>query len=112
MLLFSTAGVHPHDAKTWGEKVERDMRGLIEKGRKGGRGGVVAVGECGLDFDRDFSPRPVQEKCFEAQVCENIRILLLLLLYIIIIIIIIIYFYYFIIIIIIEIEYFYASSLF
>ena len=28
---------------------------------------VVAVGECGLDFDRDFSPRPVQESCFHAQ---------------------------------------------
>ena len=28
---------------------------------------VVAVGECGLDFDRDFSPRPMQESCFHAQ---------------------------------------------
>ena len=29
---------------------------------------VVAIGECGLDFNRDFSPRPQQEKWFEAQV--------------------------------------------
>ncbi len=28
---------------------------------------VISVGECGLDFDRDFSPRPVQEKCYKAQ---------------------------------------------
>lgn len=28
---------------------------------------MVAIGECGLDFDRDFSPRPVQEQWFEAQ---------------------------------------------
>jgi TatD DNase family protein len=28
---------------------------------------VVAIGECGLDFDRDFSPRDVQRTCFEAQ---------------------------------------------
>lgn len=28
---------------------------------------MVSIGECGLDFDRDFSPRPVQEKCFRAQ---------------------------------------------
>jgi TatD DNase family protein len=30
--------------------------------------GVVAVGECGLDFFRDLSPRPVQEECFTAQI--------------------------------------------
>ena len=29
---------------------------------------VVAIGECGLDFNRDFSPRPDQERWFEAQV--------------------------------------------
>jgi TatD DNase family protein len=28
----------------------------------------VAIGECGLDFNRDFSPRPQQEKWFEAQI--------------------------------------------
>lgn len=60
-LLFSTAGIHPHDAKHFdGESISRLSKLLQEPH-------VVAVGECGLDFDRDFSPRPVQEACFEAQ---------------------------------------------
>jgi TatD DNase family protein len=35
---------------------------------------VVSVGECGLDFDRDFSPRPAQEACYEAQLNLAIEI--------------------------------------
>ncbi len=59
--LFSTAGIHPHDAKHFdGESIAK-LRKLLEQSH------VVSVGECGLDFDRDFSPRPVQEKCYEAQ---------------------------------------------
>ncbi len=59
--LFATAGIHPHDAKHFdGESISR-LRKLLEQSH------VVSVGECGLDFDRDFSPRPVQEKCYEAQ---------------------------------------------
>ncbi|MFG0633259.1 TatD family hydrolase [Pseudomonas sp. xss_2] len=59
--LFSTAGVHPHDAKSWDGASERRLRQLLEQPR------VKAVGECGLDFNRDFSPRPLQEKALEAQ---------------------------------------------
>lgn len=59
--LFSTAGVHPHDAKTADETTLPALRDLASRER------VVAVGECGLDFDRDYSPRPVQEEWFEAQ---------------------------------------------
>lgn len=59
--LFSTAGVHPHDAKSWDANSERQLRQLLEHPR------VKAVGECGLDFNRDFSPRPLQEKALEAQ---------------------------------------------
>ncbi len=59
--LFSTAGIHPHDAKHFdGESIAR-LRALLQQPQ------VVSVGECGLDFDRDFSPRPMQEQCFEAQ---------------------------------------------
>lgn len=65
--LFSTAGVHPHDAKQGDAQTIQQLRKLAAADR------VVAVGECGLDFDRDFSPRPVQERWFEAQLelaCE------------------------------------------
>ncbi len=59
--LFATAGVHPHDAKTWGDASTLALRDLLRQPQ------VVAVGECGLDFNRDFSPRPDQIACFEAQ---------------------------------------------
>lgn len=60
-LLSCTAGVHPHDAKSWNESSRKHIRKLAE------HAAVVAIGECGLDFNRDFSPRPQQEACFESQ---------------------------------------------
>ncbi|HDS1755385.1 TatD family hydrolase [Pseudomonas sp. M5] len=59
--LFATAGVHPHDAKAWDANSDQRLRQLLNEAR------VRAVGECGLDFNRDFSPRPLQEKALEAQ---------------------------------------------
>lgn len=59
--LFSTAGVHPHDAKNWSSDDARHLRALLSEPQ------VKAVGECGLDFNRDFSPRPLQEKALEEQ---------------------------------------------
>lgn len=58
--LHATAGVHPHDAKTWTAETAAALRALLDRG-------AVAVGECGLDYDRDFSPRPQQRAAFEAQ---------------------------------------------
>ncbi len=60
-ILFSTAGIHPHDAKSFTHESINELRNLLKQDH------VVSVGECGLDFDRDFSPRPVQEKCYRAQ---------------------------------------------
>lgn len=60
-FLFSTAGVHPHEASRWGRDAELAMRELLREPE------VVAVGECGLDYDRDFSPRPAQRQAFAAQ---------------------------------------------
>ena len=57
--LFSTAGIHPHSASDWNGDSARRLRGLLNESR------VRAVGECGLDFNRDFSPRPQQEKVLE-----------------------------------------------
>ncbi|NBA97320.1 TatD family hydrolase [Pseudomonas sp. R5(2019)] len=57
--LFATAGVHPHSASDWNADTARRLRALLAER------GVQAVGECGLDFNRDFSPRPQQEKVLE-----------------------------------------------
>ncbi|CRI56310.1 TatD family hydrolase [Pseudomonas sp. CCOS 191] len=66
--LFSTAGVHPHDVSHWSANSERQLRELLAQPR------VVAVGECGLDFNRDFSPRPAQEKALEAQLALAVEL--------------------------------------
>ncbi|WP_114820884.1 TatD family hydrolase [Chryseobacterium sp. KLBC 52] len=60
-ILFSTAGIHPHDAKSFNEQSIDELRKLLKQDH------VISVGECGLDFDRDFSPRSLQEKCYQAQ---------------------------------------------
>jgi TatD DNase family protein len=56
--VWATVGVHPHDAK---DGVE-DIIGLL------GEEKVVAVGECGLDYHYDHSPRESQREVFAAQV--------------------------------------------
>lgn len=59
--LFCTAGIHPHHARDWSADTEADLRLLAQADP------VRAIGECGLDFNRDFSPRPVQISAFERQ---------------------------------------------
>nr|WP_251978466.1 MULTISPECIES: TatD family hydrolase [unclassified Salinicola] len=59
--LYATAGLHPHHAADWDPAMETTMRELHQQPR------VVAVGECGLDFHRDFSSRADQQRAFEAQ---------------------------------------------
>lgn len=60
-FLYATAGVHPHHASEYTDECDAEMRALHAHPE------VVAVGECGLDFNRDFSPRPAQRKAFERQ---------------------------------------------
>ena len=59
--LFSTAGVHPHNAAQFDEHGADALSDLLAQNE------VVAVGECGLDFYRDFSPRDAQRRAFQAQ---------------------------------------------
>ena len=61
LALFCTGGVHPHDAKSVSADFIARLRQLHQQHH------LAAVGECGLDFNRDFSPRPQQEKVFEQQ---------------------------------------------
>jgi TatD DNase family protein len=58
----ASAGVHPHEAKLWTDGVADELRGLAREGR------LVAIGEIGLDFHYDHSPRPVQRDVFRRQV--------------------------------------------
>lgn len=57
--VLATAGLHPHDAEAW-----PDQRGVIEQLAPA----VCAVGETGLDFYRDLSPRTAQEQSFRDQI--------------------------------------------
>ncbi len=59
--LYCTAGVHPHHAIEWhsgSSAIQTELCQMPE---------VVAVGECGLDYNRDFSPRPAQRQAFREQ---------------------------------------------
>ncbi len=60
-VLFATAGVHPHRASDWNDEGEAMLRTTLDAPE------VVAVGEAGLDYFRDFSPRKDQHRAFEAQ---------------------------------------------
>ncbi len=59
--LYATAGIHPHEASGF------DRHSLVTLEALAASPEVVALGECGLDFNRDYSPRDQQEYCFEAQ---------------------------------------------
>jgi TatD DNase family protein len=58
---FATAGVHPHHATELDENAFAQLTDLVAAPE------VVAVGECGLDYFRDFSPRPAQRAAFTRQ---------------------------------------------
>lgn len=60
-VIFHTAGVHPHDAGQF--EPARDLPRLREHLARG----AVAIGECGLDYYYEHSPRDVQRRAFEAQ---------------------------------------------
>ncbi len=59
--LYSTAGIHPHDASSFNDNSITQLSGLLIREK------VVAVGECGLDFNRNFSTPQEQLSCFERQ---------------------------------------------
>lgn len=60
-FLYATAGVHPHHAVEVTGECLAELRVLHAHPQ------VVAVGECGLDYFRDFAPRPAQRRAFEHQ---------------------------------------------
>jgi TatD DNase family protein len=60
--VYATVGLHPHAAATLDEGLLAGLEALARHPR------VVAVGECGLDFFRDLSPRAAQRRAFSAQI--------------------------------------------
>jgi TatD DNase family protein len=59
--LFSTAGIHPHHATECSSHALQEIKSLATNPK------VRAIGETGLDYFRDFSPRDIQRNAFEAQ---------------------------------------------
>jgi TatD DNase family protein len=60
--IYAAVGIHPHDSKDWNESNVVKLEELA-KNKK-----VVAIGEIGLDYYYDFSPREIQIKAFEDQI--------------------------------------------
>ena len=59
--LYATIGIHPHNATQVNQNVLDTLRKLSKNPK------VVAIGEIGLDYYRNLSPRQIQKKAFEAQ---------------------------------------------
>ncbi len=59
--VFATVGVHPHDAKTFTTDIADKLSAMMHHGK------VRAVGEIGLDYYRDLSPRDIQQRVFREQ---------------------------------------------
>jgi TatD DNase family protein len=73
--LWATAGLHPHDASEGADEIVRFLESAVASGaaaRDGGR--LVAVGECGLDYHYDNSPREAQRRAFAEQVAAARRL--------------------------------------
>ncbi len=60
-FMYGAVGVHPHDAVTYTDEVETALAGLLDKP------GVIALGEIGLDYYRNLSPRDTQLAVFRRQ---------------------------------------------
>jgi len=61
-FMLYLAGIHPHDAKSWEEGYIDELRSIANNPE------CVAIGECGLDYSKDFSSPEVQREVFEKQV--------------------------------------------
>lgn len=62
--IWGTIGLHPHEASAGTGEIGR----MVEAAMAGGDPSVVAVGECGLDYHYEHSPRPAQREAFAEQI--------------------------------------------
>jgi len=61
-FIFSSCGIHPHDADTYDENVEKQLREIVKDPS------TVAIGEIGLDYYYDNSPRDIQKDVYAKQI--------------------------------------------
>ncbi len=61
-FIYATVGIHPHDTKDWDDAWIDELRELAKHKK------VVAIGEIGLDYFYDFSPKAKQHQAFEKQI--------------------------------------------
>ncbi|MDR3062678.1 MAG: TatD family hydrolase [Methanobrevibacter sp.] len=66
--LFSTVGIHPHNAQDFNSQSISNLEKMAKNPY------VVAIGECGLDYNRNFSPQDVQRLVFEEQIKLAIKL--------------------------------------
>lgn len=59
--IYAAVGIHPHNAKEWNHSTKGELRELARSPK------VVAIGEIGLDYFRDLSPREKQRSVFQTQ---------------------------------------------
>ena len=66
-ILYAAVGIHPHFVKgDFSDRAVESLKDLVNSPE------VVCVGEIGLDFNRDYSPREEQKKAFEKQVIYHV----------------------------------------
>jgi TatD DNase family protein len=68
-MIYSAAGVHPHETSNWDEALIPIIEEIVKNNNK-----IVAIGEIGLDYHYDFSPRDQQLKAFRDQIELAIRL--------------------------------------
>jgi len=65
---FATVGLHPHEATTGTVQILELLEGVVDPGPTRPPGAVVGVGECGLDYYYEHSPRATQREVFAEQI--------------------------------------------
>ena len=60
--IFATVGVHPHEAESFNQNTIKELEELCKNNK------VVAIGEIGLDYYYDFSPREIQKEVLKKQI--------------------------------------------
>ena len=67
-IFFTTIGFHPHNAKDFKDEDLISMSSFAENSH------VISLGECGLDYYREYSPKNEQIDCFEKQLDLNTKL--------------------------------------